>query len=57
MSLSTRIVQINVHTCRALIFYILQKNYNFFSVVIISVDNQTLTITLKSQFKKKIEYY
>jgi len=38
-----------MHTCKVEISYILQKNYNFFSAVIISVDNQTL-ITLKSQF-------
>ena len=43
-----------MHTCKDIIAEKLQ----FFSAVITSViDNQTLMITLKSQFKKKIEYY
>ena len=35
------------------IYYILPQNYNFFSTVIISIDNQTRT--LKSQLSIKIE--
>jgi len=44
-----------MYTYKAIIFYMLQKNYNFFFAVIISVDNQTLMIALKSQFSRKIK--
>jgi len=40
------------------IYYILPQNYNFFSTVIISIDNQTRTISksrLKSQLSIKIK--
>ena len=41
-----------MHTFNAIISYILLKNYNFFSVVIIFIDNQTWMITLKSVLNK-----
>ena len=45
-----------MHTFNAIIFYILPKNYNFFSGIIIFIDTQTQMITLKSHFLIKIEY-
>ena len=42
-----------MHTCKAIIFYILQKNYNFFSAVIISVDNQILDDSTEITILKK----
>jgi len=41
-----------MYTYKAIIFYILQKNYNFFLSIIISIDNQTLTITEITILKK-----